>query len=238
MKQIAKLKTLVLSMAMAGSSLAVLAPATVQAGVTGNVGLVSQYIFRGAPQSAGAAAQAGLDYEHESGAYLGLWASDVDDKATGANELEYDIYGGYETELSGVTLGAGFTLYRYTQEEFDTPYDEVNLWAGYGPFTFTYDIGQNKDAAADGGDIDYSVMTLSAEYNGMYALYGMGSDFMGEDTDHSWIELGYGAEVAPGTDVSIALINSSKEGSGYSKDGSDKANTMMVVGFTKTFDIM
>lgn len=233
MKQTAKLKTLVLSMAIAGSSVAVIAPASVQAGVTGNAGVVSQYIFRGAPQSAGAAAQAGLDYEHESGAYLGLWSSQVDD-----NELEYDIYGGYETELSGVTLGAGFTLYRYTQEVFDTPYDEINLWAGYGPFSFTYDIGQNKDAAADGGDIDYSVMTVSAEYNGMYALYGMGSDFMGEDTDHTWIELGYSAEVAPGTDVSFALINTSKEASGYTKDGSDKANTMMVVGFTKTFDIM
>ena len=235
MKQTAKLKTLVLSMAMAGSSLAVLAPASVQAGVTGNVGVVSQYIFRGAPQSSGAAAQAGLDYEHDSGFYAGLWASDVDDKAEGTNELEYDVYAGYETELSGVTLGAGFTLYRYTKDVFDNDYDEVNLWAGFGGFGLTFDMGVNKEDGDGNKDVDYTVVTASYELGGAYALYGAGSDFLGKGTDHSWIELGYSTEIAPGTDISFAIIDSSKEANAGPKGN---GNTSMVVGITKTFDLM
>jgi uncharacterized protein (TIGR02001 family) len=242
MKHAFKLKSLALSMAIAGSSVAALAPATTQAGVSGNVGVVSQYIFRGVPQSQGAAAQAGIDYGHESGAYVGLWGSQVggiDSNGDDSRELEYDVYGGYETEMSGVTLGAGFTFYRYTQEVFDSKYDEVNLWAGYGPLSVSYNVGTHGgDAYDDGKDVDYSVITVSAEYAGMYALYGMGDDFMGKDTDHSWIELGYGTEIAEGTDVSFSLINTSKEGAGYTKDGKDSANTMMVVGITKSFDIM
>ena len=234
MKHAFKLKSLALSMAIAGSSVAALAPATTQAGVSGNVGVVSQYIFRGIPQSGGgAAAQAGIDYGHESGAYLGLWGSEVAD-----DELEYDVYGGYETELSGVTLGAGFTFYRYTQEVFDNTYDELNLWAGYGPFSLSYDVGTHGEDGDGNKDVSYSVITVSAEYAGMYALYGMGDDFAGKDTDHSWIELGYGTEIAEGTDVSFSLINTSKEGSGYEKDNEASANTMMVVGITKSFDIM
>lgn len=56
---------------------------------------------------------------------------------------------------------------------------------------------------------------------------------------HTWFEVGYGAEVAPGFELSASLINSSKEVSGYDT-GSGKAedNMFMVVGLTKSFDIM
>lgn len=133
MKQTAKLKTLVLSMAVAGSSIAALAPATTQAGVSGNIGLVNQYIFRGIEQSGSATAQAGLDYEHESGGYVGVWGSEVGDN----QGLEYDLYGGWSGEFSGVSVGLGATLYNYTKDlskddnAFDTAYQEVNLSVGY-----------------------------------------------------------------------------------------------------------
>lgn len=244
MKNAFTLKFLALSMVIAGSSVAALAPATTQAGVSGNVGVVSQYIFRGVPQSQGAAAQAGIDYGHESGAYVGLWGSQVggiDSNGDDSRELEYDFYGGYETEISDVTLGAGFTLYRYSQEVFDTTYDEVNLWTGYGPFSVTYNVGRHGKVGVNEKDMDYSVITVSWEYAGMHALYGVGRDFLpGDDSkgvDHTWIELGYGVEIAEGTDANFSLINTSKEGSGYSKDGKATANTMMLVGITMSFDI-
>lgn len=242
MKQTAKLKTLVLSMAVAGSSLAVLAPASVQAGVTGNVGVVSDYIFRGIPQNGtSAAAQGGIDYESDSGLYAGVWGSNVGPNAG----LEYDLYGGWGGEFSGVSLGAGFTLYNYTKDSssdtnaFDTSYTEFNFSAAYDMFTLTYDMGSHAKAAADDSDLDYSVITASVEYSGMYALYGMGSDFAGEDTDHTWFELGYGTEIAPGTDISFALINSSEEVGAYTNgDGDDTSTMNMVVGITKSFDLM
>ena len=46
--------------------------------LTGNVGLFSEYIFRGIAQTAGKPAlQGGFDYGHASGFYLGTWASNA-----------------------------------------------------------------------------------------------------------------------------------------------------------------
>src|SRR5450759_2873562 len=53
------------------------APASPQT-FTGNVGLVSQYIFRGLSQTNGSPAlQGGLDYAHSSGFYAGTWLSNI-----------------------------------------------------------------------------------------------------------------------------------------------------------------
>ena len=46
--------------------------------VTGNVGIYSQYIFRGLTQTNGdPALQGGVDYAHSSGFYLGAWGSNI-----------------------------------------------------------------------------------------------------------------------------------------------------------------
>ena len=46
--------------------------------ITGNVGLVTDYKFRGLSQTyKGPALQGGFDYSHASGFYLGTWASNV-----------------------------------------------------------------------------------------------------------------------------------------------------------------
>ena len=59
-------------------------PAAVEApksdfSVSGNVGLFSDYIFRGYTQTENnPALQGGFDVEHASGLYAGVWASNVD----------------------------------------------------------------------------------------------------------------------------------------------------------------
>src|SRR5256885_16505330 len=46
--------------------------------ITGNVGLFSQYIFRGLTQTnRDPALQGGFDYAHSSGFYAGTWASNI-----------------------------------------------------------------------------------------------------------------------------------------------------------------
>jgi uncharacterized protein (TIGR02001 family) len=257
MKSAFKMKSLVLSMAIAGSSVAALAPATTQAGVTGNVGMVNQYIFRGIEQSSGATAQAGIDYEHESGFYVGLWGSEVGPK----KGLEYDIYAGYATEISGLALGAGVTLYNYTKDvtkdsnAFDSSYQELNLSLGYGPISVGFDIGKHAKAqptatvaafAAGAKDEDYTVLTVTYEYESVYATYGSASGFAlranagDKKIDHSWLELGYGTEISDGFELSTALMYISKEASGYTNNTTNKSedNMKMVFGITKTFDIM
>jgi uncharacterized protein (TIGR02001 family) len=84
--------------------------------VTGNLGVFSQYIFRGLTQTAKKPAlQGGFDYSHSSGFYAGTWGSNVSwlkenlTTAAGAisgtygegGSLELDFYGGYKGSLGG-----------------------------------------------------------------------------------------------------------------------------------------
>ena len=74
------------------------AASTPQHTFTGNATLVSDYRFRGITQTFKLpAVQAGFDYAHSSGVYLGTWASNVSNNvyANGAG-LEWDFYGGYQ----------------------------------------------------------------------------------------------------------------------------------------------
>ncbi len=61
-----------------GSGLAQAAEPASPHTLTGNVGLYSQYIFRGLTQTnREPALQGGFDYSHSSGFYLGTWASNI-----------------------------------------------------------------------------------------------------------------------------------------------------------------
>jgi len=96
-----------------------------------NVGLYSQYIFRGLTQTdRKPALQGGVDLTHSSGFYLGAWGSNIswlkdaygppgtaDDQTyykKGGN-LEVDLYGGFRTELgkSGIGIDVGALQYWY-----------------------------------------------------------------------------------------------------------------------------
>lgn len=90
---------------------------------TGNVGVVSNYVFRGISQSAGKPAlQGGFDYAHSSGLYAGTWASNVSWVAdnywsaasSASNSLEIDIYGGYKGAITGdLGFDLGLITYNY-----------------------------------------------------------------------------------------------------------------------------
>jgi len=90
-----------------------------------NVGLYSQYIFRGLTQTdGGPAVQGGLDLTHSSGLYLGGWASNIswlrdsygdpETYYTKGGRMELDIYGGYRyTFANGVGVDVGALRYQY-----------------------------------------------------------------------------------------------------------------------------
>src|SRR5680860_222068 len=66
--------------------------------ISANVGLYSQYIFRGVAQTnTDPALQGGFDYSHASGFYAGTWLSNVswltDVAAYSSSSLEWDVYG-------------------------------------------------------------------------------------------------------------------------------------------------
>lgn len=83
-----------------------------------NVGIVSDYLFRGISQTHGdAAIQGGIDYTDPSGFYLGVWGSSISwvKDWLGDGSVEIDVYGGYRGAFadSGVTYDVGAIAYTY-----------------------------------------------------------------------------------------------------------------------------
>lgn len=109
--------------------------------ISGSVGLVSDYRFRGVSQSdKEMAVQGGVTVGHESGFYAGTWASNLSGWGTfGGSNMELDIFGGYKAEVvSGWTVDAGLTWYMYpggfSETDFAEPY--IKLSTTFGPVTW------------------------------------------------------------------------------------------------------
>lgn len=188
-------------------------------GVTGNAGVVSQYIFRGIAQTSTASASAGLDYENGNFS-VGTWAADVEDG------LEIDFYGAYGFELDGgLGLSAGFTSYQYTGD-FDSAYNEVNLGISYGFLSASYNVGVHEEDDALGiEESDYDFISVTAEYENFYATVAT----WGQDFEGDYVELGYGAEVS-GFDIGVAVIVNSEE-----LEGGDEGEETLVFSIGKSF---
>jgi len=196
--------------------------------VTANVGYMSEYIFRGIPQS-DSAAMGGLDLK-SNGLYLGTWAADV------GEGLEVDLYGGYNGSVGDFTYGVGATGYFYT-DDFDDTYKEVNLSVGWKIFSIAAAFGQydNFEGRIDGGEgsapnesENYTYIAPRVDYKGFYALAG----FFSNDFDGEYYEAGYGSQFEPiGLDWKVSAIHSTEDLLGDDDDNS------LVFTISKTFTL-
>ena len=131
------LKKLLLVATLTGLSGAVFADETPASpfglSVTGTAALTSDYRFRGVTQTFNdPAVQAGFVLSHESGAYAGVWGSNVD--FGGTAHIELDPYIGYATTLDSFAnkplLDVGLWYYAYPSES------DLNWLELYGKLTF------------------------------------------------------------------------------------------------------
>ncbi|WP_295525097.1 TorF family putative porin [Novosphingobium sp. Chol11] len=104
--------------------------------VTGSVTLISDYRFRGVSQSdKGPAIQGGITVAHKSGAYVGMWASNLAGwgQFGGAN-MELDLIAGYARTFGSATVDVGVTWYMYPAgsdfTDFGEPYVKVSGMVG------------------------------------------------------------------------------------------------------------
>jgi uncharacterized protein (TIGR02001 family) len=119
-----------LLLACAGVS-AILPFATLRAEgrINGLVGVTSDYVFRGRSLTGGDPAwQAGIGYEHSSGAFGGVWASRVDFGPRWDHELEIDYVAGFGRDLHRDWWGE-IALRRYTYPQSPDPlgYDYTEI---------------------------------------------------------------------------------------------------------------
>ncbi len=107
--------------------------------VSSTVTLTSDYRFRGLTQSdEGPAAQAGIVVKHESGFYIGGWASSIsNDSLPGYGEAETNLYGGFSKATdSGIGIDVGLLYYLYPDAATDVDTDFFEPYAA-----LTYSLG-------------------------------------------------------------------------------------------------
>ena len=156
------------------------APAAPEQALTANVGIFSEYIFRGLAQTAGKpAVQGGFDYTHPSGFYAGTWASNIswleDFGIYSRSSLEWDFYGGYKNTFAGSedwNYDVGL-LYYYSPGKKNDNVVSANTLEAYGAIGWKWITGKmsytlSKDyfgARPDGGKTHGTIYyDLSATY--------------------------------------------------------------------------
>ena len=138
--------------------------------VTTNVGLFSQYLFRGVEQTFGAPAlQGGADLTTAAGFYLGTWGSNIswlqDAGAYNAGGgLEWDLYGGYRGSIgaSGLGYDVGLIQYQYIGKHAGAPTantTEFHAGVSYSVLSFTvyYNLFNYFGVADSDGTIYYNL---------------------------------------------------------------------------------
>ena len=171
-----KLKSKLLLALLAASSAAFAQTAPAAPEVTYNVGVVSQYRYRGLAQGKGQPAlQGGVDYANTGGYYLGAWASqikwieDADKKAAGKTEL--DLYGGYKFKANDLDFDVGFLRYQYLNNNIGANTNEVYGAVTSGVHTFKWSYATtNLFGALNTKGADYFDWTANYDLGGGITL--------------------------------------------------------------------
>lgn len=89
--------------------------------VTGNVAMVSDYVFRGLTQSWGhPAIQGGADYRGRDGFAAGFWGSSISERSYPGGSMELDVYANYGRAIdSDWSWCAGLYSYLYPGANLD-----------------------------------------------------------------------------------------------------------------------
>ena len=198
------------------------------AGVTGNVGAFSDYIFRGITQTGGGASvQGGLDYSHASGLYAGTWISNLNG---GTASYETDFYGGYAGKAAGFGYDVGVIEYYYRGA---TSLNTTEFYAG----------GSYQNLSAK---LFYSDNLASSGNSGFYATANFAIPVTPTVTITPAVGYSFGdAYDAPGTEIvdyGITLAKTFNEGFTFSfgLTGTDRNggnDETLVIGLKKNFDL-
>ena len=137
-----------------------------------NVGVQTDYVFRGISQTNNSASVfAGVDATYKGAFYLGAWTSNVNFKAlagdTSTNE-EVDLYGGWRPTVEGYNFDLGVQYYGYLDQPSHAKVDYTEIYAkvskAFGAFTPGAAIYYSNQYSYHSGAGYY------AEVNGAYTV--------------------------------------------------------------------
>jgi uncharacterized protein (TIGR02001 family) len=193
-----------------------------QAELSANIGATSNYVWRGVTQTDDQAAiSGGLDYGHESGFYVGTWASNVDfgDDAT----AEVDLYGGFSGSAGDFGYDVGVFYYMYPGENYD--FAELGASLSYGPVTggINYNIWSDTDDDAASNDLFiegdiYYYLSAGFEVAPTWTVGGTIGYFdfdddgvLGVDTSYKHIQIDIGKSAGDFGDFTFSVSKADKE---------------------------
>lgn len=250
-----KSKLVLALLATSSAAFAQTAPAAAAPEVTYNIGVVSQYRYRGIAQTAGdPALQGGVDYANANGFYLGAWGSTIKFiKETGAQNgvdskgpFELDIYGGYKFEAAGVSYDVGYLRYEYVNNSYsknpgavNANTDEVYGAVTYGVFTAKYSHAfSNLFGTANTRGSNY--LDLSATFdlgNGYTLVPHVGRQTIRNQTNsYNDVALTLNKDLGNGLSASLAAIATSvKDEAGYTVNNYNTAKNAVVAGVKYSF---
>ena len=187
-----------------------------------NVALTTDYRFRGVSLSGGdPALQGGFDVAHDSGFYVGTWASSIKGGAA-YGDLELDIYAGWSGSLSdAVSVDVGVLYYLYPTEDLglDTDYIEpyASVSTSFGPAEATFGVAYAPEQDSLGGDdnlylytdvglgIPDSPFTLTGHLG--YTDGPLAPPILGGGFDDTGLDWSIGASVAQGNfEIGVAYV--------------------------------
>ena len=228
-----------------------------------NIGVVSQYVYRGLTQTdERPALQGGFDYSHASGAYAGTWLSNVswvsDVIPDASSSLEADFYVGFRKSWeSGITGDVGYLRYQYPGSYPVLPLgtvephsDEAYAAIGWKWFNFKYshslgDLFGVEDSEGS-GYVDLTVTvplreSLSLVLHAGQQIYegaSAAASLAGTDNDTLFGYEDYRATLnyafAEGWTASATFTTTTAKDAGYLVHGSNLGDDQIVLALLKT----
>ncbi len=203
-----------------------------QAELTANVGVTTNYVFRGETQTDdNIAIQGGVDFtnefEHDGSLYVGAWASNVDFPAYQADGFEIDLYVGYNFKLNeSVKFDVGYIAYEYTDSNLPD-LSEIFFGAGFKDLYLYYYIG-DRDS---GPDYTYVDLKYSYEFPQEWVLHLHYGNLNDDATN------GDAEDVSVGVSKILAGIDFSLTATSIDRDSpTNPDDTYVFLTGVKTFD--
>ncbi len=252
-----KSKLVLALLATSSAAFAQTAPAAAAPEVTYNVGVVSQYRYRGIAQTKGdPALQGGVDYANANGFYAGAWGSTIKwikEAGAGSNPsvetkspVELDMYAGYKFEAAGLAYDVGYLRYEYLNNTYskipgavNANTDEVYGAVTYGVFTAKYSHAfSNLFGTANTRGSTY--LDLSATFdlgNGYSLVPHVGRQTIkNQTTSYNDVALTVNKDLGNGLSASVAAIATSvKDEAFYTVNSYNTAKNAVVVGVKYSF---
>ena len=217
------------------------APAATAVEVAYNLGLVTDYRYRGISQTRlQPALQGGADLTYGAW-YAGVWASNVKwiKDGGGKGNAEIDLYGGYKYALtSDVTLDLGVLAYQYPSNQLTTSANTTELYVGAasGPYSAKYSqatsnlfgFANSKGSNYLEFNIDYELVK-GTNFVGHLGRQNVKNNVGASYTDY---KVGVTHEILGGK-LAASVIGANEDY--FAPNGKNISKAGLVVGFSKSF---